>query len=520
MSHEARDAWLRLSREARLAAELGERTKELTALHETARIMQDERLPTEALLESVVSLLPNAFQSPQVTVARVTYGGIDVRSPGYDSGPWRMGVDFSTRDGRRGELAVVFLAAAEDNPFLPEERKLLESITDMIEVALDRRLAHDRLELAVSSTGLGVWEWDIESQRLVWSVELERIAGLAPHTFEGTYEAFLAQVHPDDVASLTSALRRAIEDRSGSDRTTFEYRFVHPDGTIRWVESVGRIFRDAAGLPVRWLGTVTDVSQRRRLEEELRHSQTMDAIGRLAGGVAHDFSNLLTIIVSNCEFMAMDAQHDPVALERLREILSAAESAAALTRQLTSFSRKSSLQPHAVDPVLFLERMAPLLRRLIGPDIELVTTIGDVGWIRVDTGHLERVLLNVAVNARDAMSGGGTLTIEVHDVELEADPGHHSGDVKPGAYVVWRVRDTGTGMSLETMARIFEPFFTTKPPGRGTGLGLATAFGIVRQSGGHITVDSTLGHGSTFNIYLPRSNAHVDVAEPGRRAGL
>ncbi len=507
-----------MSHEARLVAELGERTKELSALHETARILQDERLPPEALLESIVALLPGAFQAPASTVARITYGAIDVRSRDFGSGPWRMALDFATGDGRRGELAVVYLEAVPDNPFLPEERKLLESITDMLEVALERRLAHDRLELAVASTGLGVWEWELGSQRLVWSVELERIAGLAPRSFPGTYEAFIALVHPDDVATLASAIRRAREDRNSGDRFAFEYRFVRPDGAIRWVESIGRMFRDATGAPVRWLGTASDVSERRRLEDELRHAQTMDAIGRLAGGVAHDFSNLLTVIVSNCEFMEMDAQHDPVALERIKEIHSAAESAATLTRQLMSFSRKSALQPHAVDPVLFLDRMVPLLKRIVGPDIELVTTIGDdVGSIRVDSGHLERVLLNIVLNARDAMSGGGTLTIEVHDHELDPERAHLA-DLKPGPYVAWRVRDTGTGMNLETMARIFEPFFTTKPPGRGTGLGLATVFGIVRQSGGHITVDSTLGRGSTFTLLLPRASGRLDIPELGRRA--
>jgi nitrogen-specific signal transduction histidine kinase/ActR/RegA family two-component response regulator len=262
------------------------------------------------------------------------------------------------------------------------------------------------------------------------------------------------------------------------------------------------------------VGVVLDVSERKRLEEQLRQAQRMEAVGRLAGGVAHDFNNLLTAILSFGSF-ALDALHrqDP-AYEDVSEMLNAAKRAEALTAQLLAFSRQKPVSPRVInvnDVVTELERM---LRRLLGEDIEVATALAsELGTVRIDPNALEQVVVNLAINARDAMPGGGRLTIETAHAELEENVGAPKDVAVPtGSYVMLAVSDTGTGIDEATQARIFEPFFSTKRPGHGTGLGLATCYGIVKQAGGHIWLYSEPGKGTTFKVYLPRISDKPEVA--------
>ena len=253
-----------------------------------------------------------------------------------------------------------------------------------------------------------------------------------------------------------------------------------------------------------------------RANEQLRHAQKMEAIGRLAGGVAHDFNNLLTAIMGYAQLMTMRLRPEDPALRDTEEILRASERAAMLTRQLLAFSRREVLQPKVLDLNVIIADMGKMLRRLLGEGIGLTVAPGDGLWaVTADPGHLEQVVMNLAVNARDAMAEGGRLTIETSNIELgEVYAGDHVG-VEPGAYVLLEVSDTGSGMSDETKARIFEPFFTTKGPAQGTGLGLSTVYGIVQQWGGAIQVYSDEGWGTTFKVYLPRTHGS---AEPSTRS--
>ena len=255
------------------------------------------------------------------------------------------------------------------------------------------------------------------------------------------------------------------------------------------------------------------LTKRLLLEEQLRHSQKMEAVGRLAGGIAHDFNNLLTAIIGYTEIVltSLDPKDDRRA--DAEEIGRAAMRAADLTRQMLAFSRRQVLQPKIIDLNIALSKVEPMLRRVIGEDISMtVTGKATIAFVRVDPGQVEQVVMNLVVNARDAMPKGGRLTVETGDAVLDDAALADSPDARPGAYVMLSVSDTGTGMSPEVRARIFEPYFTTKDVGKGTGLGLSTAYGIVRQSEGHISVSSEIGLGTTFRIYLPRSEAPAPSA--------
>jgi two-component system, cell cycle sensor histidine kinase and response regulator CckA len=331
--------------------------------------------------------------------------------------------------------------------------------------------------------------------------------GVDMRTFLGRTTRDLRAHFPEDLVASVEA--KYAECAASSSPIEFEDTLMADGRPTYWVTHLTAL-RDGSGRPYRLIGTSVDITRQkedaarlRATEEQLRQSQKMDAIGRLAGGIAHDFNNLLTAINGYSE-LALHARDLDSAKEMAREIKRSGERAAALTGQLLAFSRKQILSPRVLDLNTIVSGMDSLLRRIIGEHIELAAFLApDLSPIKVDAGQLEQIVLNLALNARDAMPGGGKLTIETYAAQVDENPAGIRLEGRPGPQVVLAVSDTGTGMSKEVLDRLFEPFYTTKEPGKGTGMGLATVYGIVNQSGGRIHVYSEPGRGSSFKVYFP-----------------
>jgi len=311
-------------------------------------------------------------------------------------------------------------------------------------------------------------------------------------------------------------LFRALEGERVSD---VEMMIVPKQGEARTVLASGRPIVDSEGHKLGAVAAMIDISERKCLEQQFRHSQKMEAVGRLAGGVAHDFNNLLTIITGYSQMIQRNLEPGSPIKAHVDAILKSGERAAALTRQLLAFSRRQDFSPRIMDLNAVVGNTEKMLHRLIGEDIELLTVLSaGIGMVKGDHGQIEQVIMNLAVNARDAMPNGGRLTLETANVELDEAYARGHMPVEPGSYVMLAVTDTGCGMDAPTQAHIFEPFFTTKEPGKGTGLGLATVYGIVKQHGGNIWVYSEPGHGTAFKIYLPCAEMSAVKVEPHRAA--
>jgi PAS domain S-box-containing protein len=385
--------------------------------------------------------------------------------------------------------------------------KLEEQVTER---TAELRASEARLAEAQEVAQIGSWEWDPQAGRLLWSEELYRIYGVAPGSFQPSYDTFLAMMHEDDRPNVIGTVDRALADGQPFE---FEFRLLRADGVTRVGLSRGRSIRSDDGNSVRLVGIAQDITDRKLLDARVRQAQKLEALGLLAAGIAHDFNNLLTAICGYTDLMLAAAQNEDPLRDDLVEVKKAGERAAALTRRLLAFSRTQSLQPRNIDVNGVVTGLEHLLRRTIGEDIELALILDrQLRAVRVDPDQLEQVILNISFNARDAMPTGGTLSFITSMVEVDAAWAQAHPPMLPGSYVRLSVADTGVGMSPDVQARIFEPFFTTKPPGQGTGFGLATVYGIVKQSGGFIWVSSTPGAGSVFEIYLPSLDLRADEA--------
>jgi PAS domain S-box-containing protein len=322
-------------------------------------------------------------------------------------------------------------------------------------------------------------------------------------------------IHPDD----RQRVQQCLVEHPLRGTFDLEYRIVRPDGTVRWIRARGSPVRDASGRPIRIAGVAEDITEKRELEAQLRQAQKMDGLGRLAGGVAHDFNNLLMVIAGNADVLLTSPSSSDETIELVDDIRIASERAKSLTRQLLLFSRREIFDLKVIELDQAVGDGEKMLRRLLGEDVLVRSSLraGDAR-VKIDPGYLVQILVNLGVNARDAMPTGGKLTIETGVTFLDETYAVTHGAVRPGRYVVIEVADTGSGMSPDVRSRAFDPFFTTKAAGKGTGLGLSVVHGIVESSGGHIDVQSEAGRGSKFRIYLPAVDEVATSPEEGAPA--
>jgi two-component system cell cycle sensor histidine kinase/response regulator CckA len=363
------------------------------------------------------------------------------------------------------------------------------------------------LALAAQATNDALRVWTVATGALFWPQGLDTLLGYTPSPATDEIGFWQKQLHPQDRARAAASIRDALA--TDAHHWIGEYRFRHVDGSYLDLLERAYIVRDRLGRPERFVGSLMNITARKQLQDQLVRSQKMEAFGQLAGGVAHDFNNFLTTILGYSDLLLDELGMKGAIASHIREIRGAAARASALTGQLLAFSRKHPLAPCVVDVNSLLTNLERSLLRLLGENISVQCNFqrGKDGMhTKVDPGQLTQIILNLVVNARDAMPGGGCLALETSAVTIAPaeDHGCTSEELPPGDYVRINVTDNGSGMTDEVKQHLFEPFFTTKDEGHGTGLGLATSYGIVRQSGGHICVESELGQGTTVKIFLPR----------------
>ncbi|MFL5401749.1 MAG: PAS domain S-box protein [Gemmatimonadales bacterium] len=419
-----------------------------------------------------------------------------------------------TKDGRRLQISVSVSPIRDLHNRVIGASSIKRDITERKQAQEALKQNQERLHLALRAARMGTWRWDVQTNSLDWDEELESLYDLAPGEKVTSHEQFLGRVHPEDRGFILDSMDRAFRGGGGLD---YEFRIVLPDGRLRWLADHGRLIRDEHGKLLYMTGVCLDVTDRRHVEERLRQAQRMESVGQLAGGIAHEANNMMSVVLGCADYVLQRSDLSDPVRQDVEQIWKAAKRTAGVTQQLLAFSRRQVLQPLVLDLNDTVRALEPILTRTLGESSGLRMHLApNLGRVRADPGQFEQVLINLTLNARDAMPDGGRLTIETMNVVLDARyvAAKPVETLRPGEYAALIVTDTGQGMDRDTLSRIFEPFFTTKPVGQGTGLGLSTVYGIVKQTGGFIWAYSEPGLGTTFKLYLPIIASVNEVTDP------
>lgn len=452
--------------------------------------------------EEVIGRSPRMLQGPKTQRAELAR----IRRALKRWEPVRAEVINYTKSGEALWLELDIVPLADENGWYTHWVAIERDVTERKRAEAANRELSERFELIARATQDVIWDWDQRSDQVWWNHSFGRVFGfeLARESGSAPVQMWRDLVHPDDRQRVFAGLQRAL----AGDQVYWEdeYRFIRADGAERYAVDRGHIIRDADGKALRMVGSLMDVTERRELEERLRQSMKMEAIGQLTGGVAHDFNNLLTVILGNAELLLSHLQAQPSLYALAEMTASAAQRGAELTQRLLAFGRRQALRPQVIQVNDLLQRMDRLLRRSLGEQVDIQLRLDEALWeSEVDPGQLETAVLNLAINARDAMPKGGRLTIETQNVSSAERRAQRVSGGGAGPRIRITVTDTGTGMSAEVLQRAFDPFFTTKDVGKGSGLGLSMVYGFARQSGGHVWIDSRLGQGTSVHLLLPRA---------------
>ena len=498
----------------RLLHRTNKRVKELRCMYGVAESIR-KRETLEQVCEDVVALIPPGWHYPEITRGRIRFDDQEFVSQPFEETEWRQSADIVIGGKPRGTVEVFYLEECpelDEGPFLKEEHDLVDGIARTLSEAMEHekvRKERERLMSAIEHGADIVVVTDPEGTIQYVNPAFEKITGYTRKEAIGQNPRILKSGEQDDAfyKELWDTLTRG---------ETWSGQLVNKrkDGTLFTEEATISPVCDSAGKIINYIGVKRDVTEQRILEEQLIQAQRMETVGRLAGGVAHDFNNMLSVILGSAELVMTRDDLDDSMLRRLQLIKEAAERSAEITSQLLAFSRKQVIEPRVVKLNPLIEDMGEMLGRLLGEDIDILSVPEKEIWnTKADPGQIHQIVANLCINARDAMPKGGKLTIETANVTIdEAYCRGHAGFV-PGRFVMLAVSDNGIGMDRETLSHIFEPFFTTKDEGRGTGLGLATVHGIVKQHNGFINVYSELGQGTTFKLYFPQSVEEAEEAE-------
>jgi PAS domain S-box-containing protein len=480
-----------------------------------------DEAPTGRLLDVNNSMLVMYGYDSKEEVLRGNIGDLSANVPPYTQEEADRRVRLAVEEGpqifewlarkKNGELFWVEVSLRSST--IGGQGRILAVVRDISERKRSEealRLSEERWQFALEGSGDGVWDWDVPTGRVFYSDQWKRILGYEPREIGDTLSEWERLVHPGDRERVWQELQCHL--RGAIPVYLQEMRLLCKDGSYKWILTRGKvILRDDGGGSIRMVGTHSDITDHRRLEEHLRQAQKMEAIGQLAGGVAHDFNNILTTIIGRIYLLQSRLSHQEDLLAHAEQIADAAERASTLTRSLLAFSREQIIDLRRVSLNDAVCNAEGLFSRLVREDIEIVLRLDESSpVVLADEGQLGQVLLNLVANARDAITHTGRIVITTTMAHFKQEFATFQGMANPGTYAVLSVEDNGTGMDEKTRARIFDPFFTTKEVGKGTGLGLAVVYGIIRQHNAHIDVRSAPGKGSTFRIYLPVFEGEAD----------
>lgn len=400
----------------------------------------------------------------------------------------------------------------------PARMVLARDMTEQFEARMLLHQSEERFRLAARATSDVIWDWDISTDLIWWSEGLTELFQYEANRTEPITTGWIDRIHPDDRDRIVGEIDNFLAGRD--ENWSGEYRFLKKDGSEALVSDRGFAIRNAGGKALRMVGSLSDITDQRALEERLNQTQRLEVVGQLTGGIAHDFNNLLTVILGNADAIAGNLPPESTLGRLARMTHTAAERGADLTSRLLAFARKQALEPRTVDVSDLLKGMNDLLRQTMSEAVSVeISTKPDLWMCEIDPIQLETAILNLCINARDAMDNGGKLAIDVTNTHLDDDYADRHPDVTPGDYVMVAISDNGSGMTPEVAERAFEPFFTTKTAGNGTGLGLSMVYGFIKQSRGHIKIYSEVNEGTAVKLYLPRADAGTAADTPHTAPG-